>query len=83
MDGVLEVGVDVELEVDGELEVVVDGELDVGVDGELEVGVDGELDVGGLGGGRSGSQPLCGDAVGGAEVEEAGGLAPNRSCDIR
>ena len=75
MDGVLEVGVDVELEVDSELEVVVDGELDVGVDGEL--------DVGGLGGGRSGSQPLCGDAVGGAEVEEAGGLAPNRSCDIR
>ena len=67
MDGVLEVGVDVELEVDG----------------ELDVGVDGELDVGGLGGGRSGSQPLCGDAVGGAEVEEVGGLAPNRSCDIR
>ena len=53
------------------------------MDGELEVGVDGELDVGGLGGGRSGSQPLCGDAVGGEEVEEVGGLAPNRSCDIR
>ena len=75
VDGVLEVGVDVELEVDGE--------LDVGVDGELEVGVDGELELGGLGGGRSGSQPLCGDAVGGEEVEEVGGLAPNRSCDIR